>query len=184
VRCRLSSHRRERPPALVVGRKAPSLLWGRGTGQGDVKVLFSRDSPVGARVVERRGEGLYGRPPPCIYLPIVSLTKRNMADAGDHKGPLHPSRPPSPLRKRSTSDFYIALGTGVPRLPFLYVCASICLYGPPSTKADLSRKSNGFLREPSRLSDGSHAWCGREANASSASSTCGLCARQGDRHDL
>src|SRR6266568_3989985 len=28
----------------------------------DLKVIFSRGSPVGARVVEWRGEGLYGRP--------------------------------------------------------------------------------------------------------------------------
>jgi hypothetical protein len=60
---------------------------------------------VGARAVERRGEGLYGRSlgdcvarRPSICLSTVSLTKRDVADAGDHKGPLHSSTPRSPLQ--------------------------------------------------------------------------------------
>ncbi len=47
--------------------------------QGDLKVLFSRGSPVGARVVEWRGEGLYGRP--CRPHRASSM-KQSGADAG------------------------------------------------------------------------------------------------------
>src|SRR6266700_8319196 len=60
-----------------------------------------RKSPapsVGARVVERRGVGLYGRPLSLSMLPDCVISPGDVADAGDHKGPPCAAPPPSPLR--------------------------------------------------------------------------------------
>src|SRR6266568_4274425 len=53
---------------------------------------------VGARAVWSGGEGLYGRPPSrsAMFTPLVI---NPTSYAGDHKGPPHPSQPPSPLRR-------------------------------------------------------------------------------------
>jgi hypothetical protein len=60
-----------------------------------INLIKAHPSSVGARAVRGGGEGLYGRPrAPASVLTQGSETRTT----GDHKGPLHPSTPRSPLR--------------------------------------------------------------------------------------
>jgi hypothetical protein len=55
------------------------------------------------------------RPPPLHMPPDSVIAPGDLADAGDHKGPLYPSQPPSPLRiTRLTACSLVILLTLVP----------------------------------------------------------------------
>ncbi len=112
-----------------------TLPWSGSTS--DFKVVFSHGSPVGARVVERRGEGLYGRPP-SLHLPLSVIGQDELTDTGhtcppdgSHKGPLHPYAYEAPATFTSpagASQGFRAVTTSIDiisHFPPIAVCFSI-----------------------------------------------------------